>query len=419
MRSILLDRLAVVLLAACPAFSPSLAGEEGAPPPAGDKQEGDAKPAEKKGAGKKAGGKKAAGKAEGAAVDEKDPTSIPLTVKQLTTWEKRMRQTYQAGNFTNLKIILGNVLPNEKRLSETKLGRECFGIACFYKSGFVAQERKLDEALNWINKAIDNEFLSASAFESLTELEPLKADPRFVARMKKLRDELDQLMRKEFEKEVTDGIAKPGERLVLPAAPGALPAGQLMGFQQFTDGALAGRLACVIVTPIHHDGFTKEAPSLERLAEMYKDKIDVCVLFYQVDSKDDSRKELTQKYINMTLGLKTKTPLKGAIVGRDYVKPLEIPFFPAHYFLNADGRVIYARNGFLEENKLEFIFGEQARITPPPAPPAPKAEAPPAPKTEPPPAPPAPKAEEKKPEEKKPETTPPPPPESPPEEKKL
>src|SRR6266850_7518009 len=104
MRSTLVQRLAVVLLAACPALSTSLAGEEGAPPPAGEKKAGGKK------AGEKKAGKKAAGKTEGAAGEEKGANGIPITVKQISTWKKRMRQTYQVGNLTNLKIILGNVL---------------------------------------------------------------------------------------------------------------------------------------------------------------------------------------------------------------------------------------------------------------------------------------------------------------------
>ncbi len=375
-------RFAAIPLLAVLALAASPAGEEGAPPPA-EKKDAAEKGGEKKPGEKKAGKKAAKAEAGG----EKAAGGTAITVAKINTWKKRMRQTYQNGNLTNLAIVVANVLKETEGLSATKLGRECLAMACYYKSGLVGQTGKLEESMDWVEKSIGYGWESADGLESFDMLSGITREKRFVDRMKKLREEVEAKVREEFERSVKDGIARPpAEKLGLPSAPGSLP-GSVPGLKPLEPAAISGRPACLIVTPIHHDGFTKEAAILERMAEIYKDKVEICVLFYQNDPADEARKEMTRRYVNDTLHLKSKNPLPAAIVGRDYVKALGIPYFPAHFFLNPEGSVVYRKDGFLEEPELDFILGEEAKLTPKAASAAPKAETAPAPKQEAPPAP--------------------------------
>ena len=151
------------------------------------------------------------------------------------------------------------------------------------------------------------------------------------------------------------------------------------------------------MTPAYHDGFIKEVPGLERLSTAFKDKVEVAALLYQANAANADLRDMSSGFLT---AMKLKSPIPAAVVDRAYVRTLEIPYFPGHFFVTSKGTLAYGRNGFLEEKDLEFIFTEMAKLAP--APEAPKTEPAPAPQeapkadAPPPPAPPAPEKPEEK-----------------------
>jgi hypothetical protein len=353
--------LAVLILAGGLAAPISLAGEAQAP-------SADTK-AEKK-AGKKAGAKKAVTENAGAAGEKKAAAGQegPLSVKEKNQMKNNMRKFLQNGRLDRLATLVDKVFQR----ADLGRDRDLLAMAHFYRAGLLAKDLKDAEAWDSIEKSIEFGNLNADGFRSLGIIpDTFKGSEKFKSRMAKLEKETEQLLWSDFEKEVRGSVGSQ------KAEPFALPPEGGLGPNPLKSEGLKGRPACLIMTPIFHDGFTKEAMALERLAEAYKGKVDVGVLFYQADPNDAGRRDLTANektgYISK---LGWKKPIPTAVVGREYVKGLEIPYFPAHFFITPKGTVGYRRDGFLEEKQLDFIFGELAKLAPTPPPPSPAPQEP-------------------------------------------
>lgn len=356
MKMTLATSLAVTLIAGGISAPVSLAGEAGAPP-AGAKSETKAE--------KKAGAEDAAAPGGKAAAGQ----DAPLSVKEKNQMKNNMRKFLQNGRLDRLATLV------EKAFSRADPGRDrdLLAMVHFYRSGLLAKEGKDADAWDNIEKSIGFGYLSANGFRNLGIIpdtfkksdkpSPVPPGLTFKDRMTQLEEDTEALLWSDFEKEVRGAVgSQKGEGFKLPPEGG-------IGPNPLKSDGLGGRPACLVVTPIFHDGFTKEALALERLAEAYKGKVEVGVLFYQADPNDAGRRDLTaNEKTGYIAKLGWKKPIPTAIVGREYVRGLEIPYFPAHFFVTPAGTLGYRRDGFLEEKQLDFIFSEMAKLSSPPSP---------------------------------------------------
>ncbi len=359
MRTIFFVMLAVVGLGV------PLGGQEPAPDPKAPAKGGEAKAPKKD--GKKAGTQKESKKESG---KKADAPAGPLTVQQKSKAKNRMRQQLQKGDLAALERIVNN----QFALADPERDRDVLSHAAFYRAGLYANSGKPQaEVLEWVNKAIDYGFLSVAGFEGLGLIpDTIKNSKEFKDRMARLLQEVEKLLWSDFEKEVRAGIKNPS------TAPLPIPVESGLSSVKLDPASFQGRPAAIVVTPTHHDGFTKELPHLEKLAAKHADRVRTLVLFSQYDAGDKRRIEQTEKYIaGLEKNAGVKLTLPAAVVDRAYTRPLDIPYFPANVFLNADGKVVYRYpNGYISEKHLDFILTELAASAPPlpPPPPPPPAE---------------------------------------------
>ncbi len=358
------------------------------------------KPAEgsaEKPAEKPAAKKKKAATGEAAEKKDQDPgDSKGLTAKQRSNKKKRMRSLAQTGKLEDLRVTVGTVLD-----PKAQADRDLLRDAEFYQAGLLARDGDEKGFWEWAEKAIAHGHINADGFENLSLIpDPIKNSERFKTRMQKLRSEAETVVWQEFIDGVRSGIQKPS------AEPLALPAESGIGPHPFSAKELQGRAVCLVATPILHDGFEKEIAHLKEAAKGHADRVAVAVLFYQYEA-DEARKKRTEEYL-----ARSKLDFPSALVTRSYLRPLDIPFYPCHLFLDKEGKLAYRQDGYLPDKKMDFIFDELAQATGPVEKPAEakKAAEKPAEKPQPPPSPqPAPPAPEKKDSPDKPPDAPPPP----------
>jgi hypothetical protein len=333
--------LVLAILPGAPAFT--RAGEK---PAEGSAEKPAEKPIEKSTVKKR---KKAA---TGEGEEKKDQApgdSKGLTAKQRSNLKKRMRSLTQAGKLEELRVAVQKVLD-----PKAQADRDLLRDAEFYQAGLLARDGDEKGFWEWAEKAIAHGHINADGFENLSLIpDAIKNSERFKTRMQKLRSEAETVVWQEFVDSVRSGIEKPS------AEPLALPAESGIGPHPFSAKDLQGRAACLVVTPILHDGFEKEIAHLKEAAKGHADRVAVAVLFYQYEA-DEARKKRTEEYLT-----RSKLDFPSALVTRSYLRPLDIPFYPCHLFLDKEGKLAYRQDGYLPEKKMDFIFDELARAVGP------------------------------------------------------
>ncbi len=306
----------------------------------------------------------------GAEAQEVSKSIKPLPTAKKRALKNQMRRLYQNGKLDKLRAVVEDAF----KVSHPEADKDVLAFAAFYRAGFKGKENDWDGCMEWIEKAIGYGYLSADGFEGMDMIPAAfkysQKDTRFLDRMKKLRQEAEVIIWSEYTTGVKEAITKTPETTVELSGIQEI---QAEGCQPVAPETLKGKPICLVISPILHDGFTKEAPILERMAQIYKGKVEPVVLFYQYYRDDEARKGLAKKYIKE---LNWKVPIRVGIVARDFVKPLEIPFYPCHLFLAPKGTLVYRQDGFMREKEIDFVLGEIAKLAPPPPPPPPPAPEP-------------------------------------------
>ena len=357
-----MKRFASTTLASVFAFSVSATCIEAADAPA-PQHVAEAKP-EKKAEGKpeKTAEGKTEKKAKGGKKKALEIGDGPLTAQMKADLKKRMRRQTQSGNIANLRITVKLALDK----ADKERDRDLLAVAHFYNAGLASTDGTDALFYDSIELAIANGNLNADGFENLALIpDSFKNAARFMARMEKLRKEATEILKAEFEKDVRSRLKNAQPETV------SLPDGCGIGPNPLSPAAIVGKPAVLVVTPVNHDGFDKGAKSLATLAKEFDGKVVVAALFCQYDPADAKRRTATEAAIK-SLGITLPTGL----VGREFLKAFDIPFFPAYFFVGSDGKMPTRQNGFLEEGQLRFILGELAGLAKPPAEP-PAAEKPP------------------------------------------
>lgn len=308
------------------------------------------------------------------AAAERDPKDISIPWLAGTKFTKadavkRFGRLVRNDKWENLELL--------SRRSIEQGDTELLALGWFYLTYVQARElaaasgdAKLalkKSVLEHIRQAVDLGFRNPFEIQNAKLFLPLHDMPEFQSLVAELETE--------FESQLMDQVKTLVSREIELSTGLDIPTWQ-PALKTSSDEAIlpAGEPALLVVSRIHHDGFNKVVPTLEKIRERVGSRLPIAVAFYQYDGEDEARVEQTKTYADH-LGL----DLPYTIISREEYKTLMgaleerhdkleaarkrkgnpfNPFQPLGLFLTAEGKPLYVSRGVLAPWEYDFAVDQ-------------------------------------------------------------